>query len=309
MRLYLIRHGETVDNVAGIYAGSRDSALTNHGFQQATRLGQHFQTNGIRFTHIFSSPLQRTLKTAELVRHGQLLLPDVDHTSIPRVKPVPELIEQDFGYYEGKNWTHMPSKGGKHDRYEQHRAQPGFKEPESVDSMAARMDSFLSDHLFPLLREDTTAEDACVAIVSHGLAMPVMWQQMILHLPFKSLTAADHLIEARGTIVVDRLGGWSNTGYLELDLQRTMTDKFYPGAEAYAEFIVDGGDKDGTCSTSDDVVAKPKRSIHQFTVTITAINSVEHLKGLKRTGGGVGSSKHDEAQKTIDTFFKRRRVS
>ncbi|KAM3468559.1 hypothetical protein MY5147_007828, partial [Beauveria neobassiana] len=41
MRLLLIRHGETVDNVAGIFAGVRDSALTTHGVLQAGRLGGH----------------------------------------------------------------------------------------------------------------------------------------------------------------------------------------------------------------------------------------------------------------------------
>jgi hypothetical protein len=41
---------------------------------------------------------------------------------------------------------------------------------------------------------------------------------------------------------------------------------------------------------------------------ILAINGKDHLRGLKRTGGGVGSSRHDASQKCIKTFFKRRKV-
>jgi hypothetical protein len=38
------------------------------------------------------------------------------------------------------------------------------------------------------------------------------------------------------------------------------------------------------------------------------VNGKDHLKGLKRTGGGVGSSRHDASQKGIESFFKRRKV-
>src|ERR1700761_205792 len=67
MKLYLIRHGETVDNVAGLYAGSRDSTLTNHGVEQTERLGEYLARNGVKFTHVFASPLSRAYKTAEAV--------------------------------------------------------------------------------------------------------------------------------------------------------------------------------------------------------------------------------------------------
>jgi len=48
MRLYLIRHGETVDNVAGLYAGMKDSPLTNHGVEQIKRLGSYVKPMGAR---------------------------------------------------------------------------------------------------------------------------------------------------------------------------------------------------------------------------------------------------------------------
>ncbi|OAA35614.1 proteinrelated to alpha-ribazole-5'-phosphate phosphatase [Beauveria brongniartii RCEF 3172] len=65
MRLLLIRHGETVDNVAGIFAGVRDSALTTHGVLQAGRLGGHLAArfpSSVRA--VFTSDLQRAARTA-----------------------------------------------------------------------------------------------------------------------------------------------------------------------------------------------------------------------------------------------------
>ncbi|KAL6710868.1 hypothetical protein ACN47E_007925 [Coniothyrium glycines] len=51
-----------------------------------------------------------------------------------------------------------------------------------------------------------------------------------------------------------------------------------------------------------------KAIIEGWTTVIRTINGKDHLLGLKRTGGGVGSSRHDASQKSIETFFKRRKV-
>jgi hypothetical protein len=45
-----------------------------------------------------------------------------------------------------------------------------------------------------------------------------------------------------------------------------------------------------------------------MSLVVKAVNSQEHLKGLKKTRGGIGSSKHDEKQKTMDSFFKRQKL-
>jgi hypothetical protein len=39
--------------------------------------------------------------------------------------------------------------------------------------------------------------------------------------------------------------------------------------------------------------------------TILAINGKDHLRGIKRTRGGIGSSRHDASQSSIKIFFKR----
>ena len=44
-----------------------------------------------------------------------------------------------------------------------------------------------------------------------------------------------------------------------------------------------------------------------YVTTVLAVNCQDHLRGVKRTRGGIGSARHDEGQKSIKTFFKRAR--
>lgn len=105
MELFLIRHGETVDNVAGLYAGSRNSSLTNHGVEQARRLGEHFARAEVDvcFDYIFASPLSRAFKTAQAIQTAQLAASTKapraakGHSGSVEIVRVPELVEQDFG--------------------------------------------------------------------------------------------------------------------------------------------------------------------------------------------------------------------
>lgn len=41
--------------------------------------------------------------------------------------------------------------------------------------------------------------------------------------------------------------------------------------------------------------------------TVTDVNSVEHLQGLKRTRAGVGSAEYDPKQKKVSDYFQRKR--
>jgi len=69
MPLFLLRHGQTVFNVAGRYQGQNDSNLTEIGVQQARRNGEILaaRINDISRLHFVSSPLGRTLATSELI--------------------------------------------------------------------------------------------------------------------------------------------------------------------------------------------------------------------------------------------------
>ncbi len=59
--IYIVRHGQTDYNVKGKYAGRTDIPLNEKGIEQAHEL--HEILKEIKFDLVFSSPLQRTLKT------------------------------------------------------------------------------------------------------------------------------------------------------------------------------------------------------------------------------------------------------
>ncbi|KAG9185767.1 hypothetical protein G6011_07098 [Alternaria panax] len=331
MRLFLIRHGETVDNVAQLYAGSRDSALTNHGYQQATRLGLHFNSLGLTFTHLFSSHLQRAVKTAGKVQEAQTTPTSHGATakSVPDVMRLPVLMEKGFGSMEGKKFYDRP----------ENKDATSFADAESKDSMASRADSFLDEHLLPLLDEASRDADPVVAIVSHGVFLSILWKRLLLRLPSKSVVLSSEL-QATARPSLEHLGGWSNTGYLELHMAKAERGDFsvtadvpvVPTPEPSSSSVEmpttneDLGEVEvpqaatGDDSAREQVSQAPTRTAvaaslaitphiaEGWSTTILTINGKDHLRGLKRIGGGVGSSRYDGSQKNIETFFKRRKV-
>lgn len=64
MYLYLVRHGECLAQSDPQYAGDPDSPLSAQGNQQAYHTAHSFTSPGI--THIVSSPLLRSLQTAQI---------------------------------------------------------------------------------------------------------------------------------------------------------------------------------------------------------------------------------------------------
>ncbi|OMP85530.1 putative phosphoglycerate mutase [Diplodia seriata] len=287
MRLFLIRHGETVDNVAQVYAGSKDSELTNHGFQQAQRLARYLKATDVRFTHVFASPLQRARKTAEAILDAQA-------SPVLRITRASAIQEQDFGSFEGKSWLEGPSSN---------KPRPaGFVDIESKESMARRVDAFLNEHMAAVWRLAAAGERCDVAIVSHGIILSVLWRRILRRLPPNSVTIRSELLVPGRPVSLEYIGGFSNTGYLELDMSTSGNASELSVAPVPAPArAVEKLPVTGSSSSSSHV-------LHGWTTEVVTINGKEHLKGLKRTGGGLGSSKHDQNQKSIDTFFKRRRV-
>ena len=305
MDLYLVRHGETVDNVAGVYAGVTDSALTNHGVEQIGRLGLHFASNAITFTHVFASPLSRAFKTAQAIQEAQ---PSSEH--VVEITKVPELIEQDFGYYEKKTFQARTDarKTGKESHRERHLNDPGFVDVESKESLNKRADVFLERHLLPLLKEKPQHGRAVVAIVSHGILLSHLWRRLLIKLPPKSVSVASEVTATRDNIILQHLGGWSNTGYLQLVLSIAEGSEAAEGEDVEDTVAVPSEQdlaKETTGKASDSMPLP--LPLEGYQLLIVAIDRKDHLIGLKRQRGGIGRSKHDEGQQKLDGFFKRQR--
>lgn len=84
--IFLARHGQTEWSMAHRHTGRTDLPLTAAGEADGRKLGDRLR--GMSFAKVFTSPLRRARRTAELAG----FTPEVE----------PDLIEWDYGDYEGK---------------------------------------------------------------------------------------------------------------------------------------------------------------------------------------------------------------
>lgn len=265
----------------------------------------------------------------------------------PEVVQLRILMEQDFGDLEGKKWSDMQAELQK---------KPGFAAIETKEAMGQRADVFLDQWLLPLLEQDELDSDLTVAVVSHGIFLSTLWKRLLRRLPARSISLSSDL-QSIARPSLEHLGGWSNTGYLELlmtrhaaevisladvtpsptskpdmpepgevkpddvigvvDAPQHLVDEAVSGTHVSTSSITDDAKlreeaADAVASSAPPAPTTPRamgqRMTLEWVTTILTINGKDHLKGLKRTGGGVGSSRYDTSQRGIDSFFKRRKV-
>ena len=87
-QLYLMRHGETAWSLSGQHTGRTDIPLTEQGEQDARKLAERLRA--VKFSRVFTSPLQRARRTCELAGLGDV------------AEVEPDLAEWDYGDYEGQ---------------------------------------------------------------------------------------------------------------------------------------------------------------------------------------------------------------
>jgi uncharacterized phosphatase len=83
-------------NVAGIFAGTSETNLTEKGKKQAKAAGKKLQNHIDRIDLIISSPLSRTLHTARIVADGIGYPKD-------KIQKHDLLIERNYGILDGKH--------------------------------------------------------------------------------------------------------------------------------------------------------------------------------------------------------------
>ena len=89
-RICVVRHGETDWNITGILQGWLDVELNDRGREQALEMAATFATWG--FKRVYSSPLRRSLETAEIIADRLRLPPPTAHAG---------LKERNFGDIQG----------------------------------------------------------------------------------------------------------------------------------------------------------------------------------------------------------------
>ena len=139
--LYLVRHGETVDNANHIMQGQTQGELNDNGIRQAEELANRLKDEPIDV--FVSSDLRRSIHTCELIArpHGKA------------VTTTPLLRERDWGSFTGK---YIPNLANLND--------PSLwpDDIESLEDLKARAKEFLT-----WLKEEYT--DKKVLAVGHGI--------------------------------------------------------------------------------------------------------------------------------------------
>jgi broad specificity phosphatase PhoE len=139
-QIYLIRHGETDWSANGRHTGITDLPLNENGERRAGRLRELLQ--GIHFSQVLTSPLQRARRTCELAGLGETA----------RVEP--DLHEWDYGEYEGRTTAEIRTSRPGWNIF-----RDGCPLGESVEQISRRADGVLAT---------VRAMDGSVALFSHG---------------------------------------------------------------------------------------------------------------------------------------------
>jgi broad specificity phosphatase PhoE len=145
--LIVIRHGQTEWSLSGRHAGRTDVPLTDAGEAAARALAPRLA--GRDLAAVFSSPLSRAMRTAELA-------------GLSGAKPDPDLLEWDYGGYEGLTAEQIRESKPGWDLWRDGVVPGDADHPgERLQEVAARTDTVL-DRVRPLLAEGD------VAVVAHG---------------------------------------------------------------------------------------------------------------------------------------------
>lgn len=167
--LYLIRHGQTDNNIYGGFNGTRSNQPLNAtGRKMAAALTPAFAD--IPLDAIYTSPLKRAMATAEGVRGGRQIPMIID----------PDIREIDFGVWDGTAYLDSKRKYPQEMR-RWHRDLAHFIAPggsESAHDVSVRM-------FRAVLRILRAHRGGTVALVSHGCALD-FWLTHALGMPIQS---------------------------------------------------------------------------------------------------------------------------
>ena len=159
MRVLIVRHGETKENVRHICQGQSHGTLTAKGCEEAMALGKELASEPV--VCCYSSDLRRASDTAKLI------LSEHEGEAVPLVLD-PRLRERYFGSFEGKVFPPYSDE-----------VVP-VEEVEKAPEIALRLLSFFEE-ITPLYGESET-----VMIVSHGYTLRVLFA-LLEGIPFDRL--------------------------------------------------------------------------------------------------------------------------
>ena len=153
--IILVRHGETDWNVAEVFRGRNDVELNETGLKQAELLAGYL--GSVEIDTVYSSPLKRALKTAEVVANRKKL----------EVNVAPGLVDFDFGNWQGLSHQEV------RDKYKELYAEWG-SHPERVRMPAGESLDDVRRRAVAVVDDVIRQHNGSVVLVSHRVVNKVL---------------------------------------------------------------------------------------------------------------------------------------
>lgn len=150
MKLYVVRHGETVENSNNCLCGRINCRLTEKGIEQAKEVAKYFEDKTIDV--IVSSPLERCVQTAEIIANGKINVIYSD-----------SLLGRDHGEFTGVHKSLI-----NFDEYWDYNKNIQYERAESVKTLYDRVAKLIED-----LKNNYS--DKSVIIVTHSGVLRVLY--------------------------------------------------------------------------------------------------------------------------------------
>lgn len=164
IKLFLIRHGQTDGNAEGKYQGSLDTDLTETGINQAKSAKEYLKN--VKLANIYSSPMKRTMHTAEIIAEGTGL----------EIRVLEGLKELYFGRWEGLKFEEINEKYK--DDYKKWLADP-YNNPPTEGESFGKLVLRAKKEIKKIVTENR--DGSTVAVITHGgviLSLIVDWLQI-----------------------------------------------------------------------------------------------------------------------------------
>lgn len=150
MKLYVVRHGETIENSNDCLCGRINSSLTEKGKEQAKQVKKYFENKSIDL--IVSSPLERCKQTAQIISDNRIPIIYSD-----------SLLGRDHGEFTGIHKSLI-----NFDEYWNYNKNIQYKSAESVRDLYDRVAKLVDDL-------KTKYNDKNIIIVTHSGVLRVLY--------------------------------------------------------------------------------------------------------------------------------------
>ena len=162
MKLYLVRHGETLWNREHILQGQLDSPLTQKGTGGTEKIREAL--SGIEFTKVYTSHQIRSMVTADIILEGRK---DISYTVEPYI------AEMSYGHWQGKTMEEICESPESEAQYMNYFRHPEKFVPveggERFEDVIKRAELFIDR-----LRKEHESDDVILA-VSHGVFIKALF--------------------------------------------------------------------------------------------------------------------------------------